>query len=218
MTMRSRAMSWRTLATALTASGFAMLGSCASQPGMINRPGPAILAAARQGNPIAEYQVGLAAIQHAHSARERANGLAWIRHAADQNLTMAQDYMGEAYLQGHGVPQNTVVALKWLHRAAERGGPAAQLQLGNLYESGDIVRVDDARAYFWFAVAAKPVRSDVTIYNIAQVRAIAEKDLSRVSAGLTPAQRESIMQRVAAWQPKPSAPFNGNVQLNARGA
>lgn len=82
-----------------------------------------------------------------------------ILRAANQNLAMAQDFMGTIYLDGRGVPQSTAVALKWLNRAADYGAPAAQLQLGNMYAAGEVVPTDNARAYFWFSVLARPVHS-----------------------------------------------------------
>jgi len=208
----------RTALAALMVVGLLALVGCASQPNMPSTPSAAVMAAARQGNPIAEYHVGLAAFDHAKSPQERANGFMWIQRAADQKLAMAQYFLGYIYLNGQGVPQNTAIALKWIHQAAEYGAPAAQLELGNLYEAGDVVPENDARAYFWFAAAAKSVHSDVTIYNIAQVRAFAKKHLANVSAALTPTERKKIDHKVAAWEPKPSAPYNGTIALGSHGA
>ena len=214
MEIPSKVMRTRTLLAALIAVSFFTLNAWASQHNMPSTPSSAVTAVARQRIPIAEYYPlaeyhnGLAAFDHAKSPQERANGLMWIQRAADQNLAMAQEVLGEIYLHGRGVPQNTAMALKWLRKAAERGGPAAQLQLGSLYEAGDVIPENDARAYYWFAIAAKPVHSDFNIYNIAQMRAIAKKHLAAVSAALTPAQRETIDQEVATWEPKPSVAFN----------
>lgn len=205
----------RSLLAALIVVSLSALSGCASQSNMPSRPSLAVQGAAGDGNPIAEYHVGLAAFDRARSAHERANGLAWIHRAADQNLAMAQYFLGTIYMKGQGVPQNTSMALKWINKAAERGAPAAQLELGNLYEAGDVIPEDDARAYFWFSVLARPVHSNITIYNIAKLRAIAENHLADVSAALTRAQREEIDQRVAAWKPKPSVPYNGIVPLGS---
>ena len=204
---------------ALLVLSLSTLSGCASQlnmPNMPNRPSLAVIGAAGHGNPIAEYQVGRFAFDCGRSAHQRANGLAWIQLAADQNLAMAQYYMGTVYMKGQGVPQNTSLALQWIHKAAEYGAPAAQLELGDLYEAGNVIPVDDASAYFWFSVLARSVHSNITIYNIGRLQAIAKNHLANVSAALTLAQRATVDQRVAAWKPKPSAPYNGIVPLGNR--
>ena len=80
-------------------------------------------------------------------------------------------------------------ALLWLRRAAQRGAPAAQLTLGWLYSVGSLVPVDNRRAYFWYSVAAKPVRSDVTIFDISQVRMLARAKALALAGSLSSAQR-----------------------------
>jgi hypothetical protein len=126
---------------------------------------------------------------------------------------MAQARLGGIYMTGNGVPQDTAEALIWLRRAATRGAPAAQLQLGQLYAEGALVPVDKAKAYYWYSIAAKPVQSDVTIFDIDQVRSFARTRAQALSASLTPAQRASVSQEVAAWVPTHSVPYSGAVPV-----
>lgn len=200
------------LAALISACLFALSG-CAFHPNVIRRPSTAVLLSADQGNPVAEYYVGRADFDGATSSRERDNGLARIRHAANQNVAMAQDFMGRIYLEGRGVPQDTTVAIAWMNRAAEYGAPAAQLELGNLYAAGEVVPTDNARAYFWFSILARPVHSNVTIYNIVDVRAIAKRRMAQISAVLGSGQRDRIDRRVAAWHPKPGVAYSAVVAL-----
>lgn len=201
----------RAFSVALVSACLFALSGCASQPNLIRHPSAAVLRSADQGNPVAEYYVGRADFEGASSSRQRADGLARIRHAADQNVAMAQDFMGRIYMDGRGVPQNTTVAIAWLNRAAEYGAPAAQLELGDLYAAGEVVRTDNARAYFWFSVLARPVPSNVTIYNITHLRAMATERRAGISAALESIQRERIDRRVAAWHPKRGAAYSAVV-------
>lgn len=191
------------------------LAGCATAPrGPGTRPvDRAIAASARRGNPMAQLRLGAGILRQARNRRQRAAGVAWIRRAAGANLAMAQDRLGAMYLTGRCVPQDTDRALKWLHRAAERDAPAAQLMLGELYAVGSLVPVDKAKAYYWYSIAAKPVRSDVTIFNIDQVRFFARNRALALAASLTPAERASVGRRVAAWAPARSVPYSGVVPL-----
>jgi hypothetical protein len=149
------------------------------------------------------------------TAEGRTAGAIWVQRAADQNLAIAQARLGLMYLYGDGVRQNTSLALTWTRKAADRGAPAAQLLLGRLYSAGgNLVPLDNTEAYYWDSIAAKPVVSNVYIFNISQVRDVARKRARTVSLVLTAAQRADIDQRVAAWAPIPSVPYNGVVNIS----
>lgn len=192
-----------------------VLAGCASAP----KPSPlsqAIATSAKQGNLMAQLGLGTQLLAHARSPQEQAEAVAWIRRAAEGNLAIAQAHLGNLYLTGNGVPQDTSQALQWLHRAAERGAPAAQMQLGALYAIGNLVPVDKGQAYYWYSVAAKPVRSDVTIFNIEQVRRFARRRAAVIAGSLTPAQRAAVDRRVAAWVPLASVPYSTSIPINER--
>lgn len=161
-----------------------------------------------------ELALGVRMLAQARSHQERASAVLWIRSAADQNLAIAQDRLGWMYLNGRALPQDTSQALKWIRRAANRGAPAAQLQLGQLYAVGALVPVDKSEAYYWYSIAAKPVRSDVTIFNIRAVRFFARDRAQLLAASLTPAQRAAVGRRVSAWMPIQSVPYSSTVPLN----
>ncbi len=163
---------------------------------------------------MAQYALGMRILSRAHTPEERAPGIAWIERAAHENLAVAQDRLGWMYLTGHDLPQDTARALVWLHRAAARGAPAAQLQLGRLYAVGAILPVDKAKAYYWYSVAARPWHSDVTIFNIVQVRFLARMRAMALAASLTSAERAAADRQAAAWAPTPSFPYSGSVPVN----
>lgn len=189
-----------------------VLAGCAGTP----QPAPieqAIATSARQGNPVAELNLGVRILVRAHTQHDRSMGVMWVRRAADANLAMAQDRLGSMYLNGIEVPQDTATAIQWLQCAAKRGAPAAQLKLGQLYAVGALLPVDKAKAYYWYSVAAKPMHSDVTIFNIAQVRAYASIRAQALAPSLTPAERAAMDRRVAAWTTISSVPYSASVML-----
>ncbi|MDA8349678.1 MAG: hypothetical protein M0038_12900 [Pseudomonadota bacterium] len=61
-----------------------------------------------------------------------------------------------------------------------------------------------------------PVRSDVTIFNIRQVRERTRSRALALADSLTPAQRVAVERRVAAWRPIPNVPYSGFLPLNGR--
>lgn len=191
-----------------------LLAGCASAP-KPRPPGQALITAANQGNPMAEASLGIRTLARASTAGERRTGAAWIERAAQANLALAQARLGNLYLTGTGVPQDTSEALTWLNRAASNGAPAAQLQLAAIYAVGAIVPVDKTKAYYWYCVAAKPVHSDITIFNIRQVHFFAEGRAQALAASLTPEQLESVSRDVAAWEPTASVPYSGQVYLGS---
>jgi hypothetical protein len=190
------------------------LAGCATAPPEAS-VGPGIATAARQGNPMAELVLGVHIVAHAHTAKERTAGVGWIRRAAEANLAMAETRLGPMYLSGTAVPQNIPGALKWLRRAAERGAPAAQLDLGGLYAVGALVPADKVQAYYWYSIAAKPMHSDVTIFNIRQVRWYAHQRAQALAPSLTSAECASVRRQVAAWLPTPSVPYSGSIPLDS---
>lgn len=199
----------RVVCAVLLALGLA--GCATPQPPPVEQ---AIAASAYQGNPVAELDLGVHILVRARTSRDRTIGVTWIRRAADANLAMAQDRLGSMYLNGIEVQQDTATALQWLQRAAERGAPASQLKLGQLYAVGALLPTDKAKAYYWYSVAAKPVHSDVTIFNIDQVRAFARDRAETLAGSLTPAERASVDQQVAAWTTLSSVPYSASVMLN----
>lgn len=203
-------MTFRTMFGVLAALA---LAGCATAPPKPNPPPieQALAASASQGNPMAQFSLGMRMLARAGTRSEQQSAVAWIKRAALANLAIAQARLGRMYINGNGVPQDTSKALFWLHRAAKRGAPAAQLELGQLYAVGALVPVDKATAYYWYCVAAKPVQSDVTVFNIEQVRFFARRRAQTLSASLTPAQRASVSRQVAAWVPTPSVPYSGDV-------
>jgi uncharacterized protein len=59
------------------------------------------------------------------------------------------------YLQGQGVPKDSVEAARWIRKAAEQGSPRAQVNLGALFAEGLGAPKNFQTALFWYRRAAE---------------------------------------------------------------
>jgi len=109
---------------------------------------------AEQGNPDAQYNLGVAYAYGHGVTRDHAAAASWFRKAANQGLAAAQLSLGVFYENGVGVPQDFASAVSWYQKAAEQGNPAAQLNLGVMYENGWGVAQNYVMAHMWFSLAA----------------------------------------------------------------
>lgn len=78
-----------------------------------------------------------------------AEALRWWRKAAVQGNGAAEVNLGNAYLQGFGVPVDVWQAISWYERAATRGEPTGDLHLAGIYQKGNgmLYRPDKARLH-----------------------------------------------------------------------
>jgi hypothetical protein len=84
---------------------------------------------AKQGNAVAQYNVGLI-YEKFHG--DYAAAAQWYLRAAEQGNAQAQNELGTLYHDGQGVPQNYVQAYVWYSRAAARlSGPMRDVAVRN---------------------------------------------------------------------------------------
>jgi TPR repeat protein len=81
---------------------------------------------AEQGDPNAEYLLGLAYDVGVGAPQDFAEAGSWYRKAADQGHAGAQFNLGHLYADGRGVPQDFVQAHMWLNLAAAGSQPGAR--------------------------------------------------------------------------------------------
>ena len=109
-------------------------------------------AAVAAGNPIAEFQLGLAKLQ----AGETVEAARLIRRAANRNQPAAQYRLAKLYESGTGVEKDLVTARELVKRAAQGGNRIAMHDLGIYYTSNaGGVEPDMATAAAWFEKAAQ---------------------------------------------------------------
>jgi TPR repeat protein len=77
-----------------------------------------------------------------------------VRDRANRGDAQAQWVLGNAYMSGHGVPQDDREAARWYKAAAAQSLAAAEVSLGYLYEQGRGVTKDSRQAFRFFQAAA----------------------------------------------------------------
>jgi TPR repeat protein len=149
---------------------------------------------ADQGNPDAQYNLGVA-YEHCHGVtRDHAAAVGWFRKAANQGLAAAQLSLGVMYESGVGVPQDFTSAVSWYQRAAEQGNTAAQLNLGIMYENGWGVAQNYVTAYMWFSLAAA----------MGDAEAARNRDIR--AAKMTSDQIAAARRLAREWKPTSTSP------------
>lgn len=111
--------------------------------------------------------------------------------AAEGGAVDAQLALGQALLDGRGVPADDGAAVRWFVRAAEAGHPMGMNMLGRCYEHGWGVSTNKPRAAEWFrAAAARDL--DWGLYNLATLLTLGEGVAQNRAQALT------LFRRVAA--------------------
>ena len=111
-------------------------------------------AAARQGHPEAEYNLGLMYLKGLGVPKDPEEAFRWLYDAAEKGFADAQFQVGLMREKGVGVHQDYAQAEVWYALAADRGESEAEMGLGTLYEQGHGVKKDLARAVSWYRKAA----------------------------------------------------------------
>jgi hypothetical protein len=108
---------------------------------------PLLVHRAGSGNLVAQTTLGLAHLGRAQGLAteakfetDPAQGLRWLRQAAEGGFPMAQAALGELYLEGNGVERNLEAANLWLTRAARADYGRARAALAKLGPASHPVR------------------------------------------------------------------------------
>jgi TPR repeat protein len=176
--------------------------------------------AADQGYGFAQCDLALLLLQKSNGAEEAAG---WHRKAADNGYTCGELGTGLAYFKGLGVARNLPEAAAWFRKAADKGDAAAQAALASVYAEGSPgVAPDYPEAYFWATLAARATfetrgatpgvsipdtgdasyKATLEIARNALATVTAATQLrNQCAARLTPEQKATEDQRLAAWKP-----------------
>lgn len=109
---------------------------------------------AEDGDPVAQYNVGVMYDEGAGVDRDDAKVIAWWNKAAAQGHQMAQHNLALLYIE-LGSQEDFGRAANWLKRAAENGFVLSQYSLAKLFATGFGVEKDNARALTLFLKAGK---------------------------------------------------------------
>jgi TPR repeat protein len=94
---------------------------------------------------------------------------------------------------GHKIGGNRAQALKWLERAADQGMARAQTKLAEVYSGGAKAAGDDARACFWFLLAAQASNG---IHRLN-----AQSGFERLAATMTKTEVTRTLNLAKNWKP-----------------
>jgi len=110
--------------------------------------------AAVQGNPEAQYYLGVMAAHGYGGPRDDVAAVRWYQQSAVQNHTESEYELGVHYYEGRGVPTNVDKAVGWWRRAAARGHVESMYEIGLAYDRGTGVPRDPREAKKWYRSAA----------------------------------------------------------------
>lgn len=114
---------------------------------------------ADEGDPNAQFHLGLTCATGNGHTPDYAEALQWYLKAGEQNHAVAQCNLGIMFSRAQGVPRDTVQAMVWFNKAAEQGDAAAQYNLGLEHHRMSFNEPPDSRdsrieAYKWLQLAA----------------------------------------------------------------
>jgi uncharacterized protein len=178
-----------TLALALSASKNWREGQRALEKGDYAAALKEFLSLAREGNSIAQFNLGFMYHEGKGVPQDSKEALKWYRLAADQGDPAAQFSLGVMYDNGDGVPQDYKEATKWYRLAADRGTPSAQLNLGFMYDRGNGVPQNYVQAYMWYSLAG----------TSGSAKGPNNRDL--IAPKMTPAQIAEAQRLAREWKP-----------------
>lgn len=116
---------------------------------------PRLRALAEGGDVEKQAGLGAALLFGRGVPKDEAEGLKWLKLAADKGQPIAEYFLGHAYLGGLGVAKDTAQALALFKRAAERGQANAMVTLAQLHHAGEVVERNPAEAAKWAKRAAE---------------------------------------------------------------
>lgn len=147
--------------------------------------------AAALGHPPAQLQLGELYKLGQGVPQDPAQARAWYQRAANGGNVLAMHRIGVMAARGQGGPADQSAAISWFEKASNFGLVDSQYNLGAIYHPGGDSPAggvhDAAKAYFWYALAAKN--------GDEQAGALA----SGLAASLPAAKRKSIDADVAKW-------------------
>jgi uncharacterized protein len=109
---------------------------------------------ASQGDPNAQFLLGMLYDSGQGVPQDHAAAAAWYRKAAEQDHVLAQVYLGVLLCMGQGVKRDYGKAARCFRKPAESGNDVAQFYLGALYAEGNGVEKSGSEAIHWLTKSA----------------------------------------------------------------
>lgn len=198
---------------------------------------PALVAAAKAGEPKAHFEIGLRLLEGRGGEPKPAEALAWFAQAAKRGFAPAQYSLGTLFEKGNGVARDTGAARDWYLLAAKQGNVRAMHNLAVLYATGIEGKSEPETAAIWFEQAAGFGMRD-SQYNLgilyargsgveqslpasykwfAIVAKAGDKDAGEkkdeIAKSLSPEEVRAAEAAVAGWTPKARAEEANTVEV-----
>jgi TPR repeat protein len=113
------------------------------------------LSAARDGDPLAAYNVAVIRLGDESDQPSEAEAVALLEASAAAGFALAQHMLGALHERGWFVTESQSLAVSWYRKAAEQGHADAQLALATQYFLGRGTALDYAEAARWYEKAAE---------------------------------------------------------------
>ena len=108
---------------------------------------------AAQGNPIAQYNLGLMYKNGVGVKKDLNEAIGWFIIASDNGHMLAKYALGLSYYHGNGFRKNYQKAMNLFLDASYLGHPASQINVGNMYYYGQSVGKNYPKAHMWWSIA-----------------------------------------------------------------
>ena len=141
--------------------------------------------AAGRGFENAQHRLAEVLIQRNAAAGDLAEGIEWLRKAADQRCVQAQFDLAQEYTCGNGEPRDagdTPVAL--YTKSAQAAHLNSQWALAERYRTGLGVSPDRVKAFVWYSLAAEQGQAQAIEQRDKLGTSLAEADRQRARAML----------------------------------
>lgn len=197
---------WASAAVPVSAADLLGEGASAYEAGNYGEAAVIWRPLAREGDPKAQFNLGLLHETGRGVTEDPAEAAAWYERAARQGVTQAQLNLAALHQTGRGVTQDPAEALYWLEVAARLGEGAAREQAAAaVAELAPLLGDDEAEAVQARASAFAPRPEEPSIQRMA------------VTLILSPGQVEVLQRRLAAhgYDPGPADGIPGEMTRNA---
>lgn len=115
---------------------------------------PELVRRANANDAMAQFELGSRFNYGRNAPKSNAEGLRWLRRAAENGDSEAQRLLAVKLYNGYDVPVDQEEALRWAQRLAESGDVPGQMMAGNMHGNGEGTPRDLVRAYMWYDIAA----------------------------------------------------------------
>ncbi len=130
-----------------------------------------VLTKARNGDPLAQYNVGVCFSSGLGVEKDSTKALDWWRKSAAQGNAPAMYNLGYSYVNAVGVQADLALGVSWYRKSAELGHVPAMCNLGICYDEGVGVAPDFKEAIKWLGKAvAKGDKAAVLHLELMQSR------------------------------------------------